>query len=50
MNSLAVIYPDLHRPGQNFAGRLVRLNIGLETPSDLIADLKTALAELPPVR
>ena len=47
VNSLAVVYPDIDRPGQNFGGRLVRLNIGLETPSDLIADLEAALATLP---
>ncbi len=50
VNSLAVVYPDIDRPGQDFGGRLVRLNIGLETPSDLIADLEAALAELPSVR
>ena len=33
VNSLAVVYPDLDRPGQDFGGRLVRLNIGLEAPS-----------------
>ena len=47
VNSLAVVYPDLDRPGQDFGGRLVRLNIGLEAPSDLIADLEAALAGLP---
>ncbi len=47
VNSLAVIYPDIDRPGKDFGGRLVRLNIGLEAPSDLIADLRVALADLP---
>jgi cystathionine beta-lyase len=47
VNSLAVVYPDIDRPGQDFGGRLVRLNIGLETPSDLIADLEAALVGLP---
>ena len=47
VNSLAVVYPDLDRPGQDFGGRLVRLNIGLEAPSDLIADLEAALASIP---
>lgn len=47
VNSLAVIYPDLRRPSKNFNGRLVRLNIGLENPSDLITDLANALKELP---
>jgi cystathionine beta-lyase/cystathionine gamma-synthase len=28
---------------QNYDGRLVRLNVGLEDPSDLIADLNQAL-------
>ena len=39
VNSLAVVYPDLIRPGQDFAGRIVRLNIGLETVDDLILTL-----------
>lgn len=41
--SLAMIYPRLQRPDRNYGGRLVRLNIGLEEPEDLIADLKQAL-------
>ena len=44
VTSLAVVYPDLDRPGQDFSGRLVRLNIGLESPDDLIADLQQAIA------
>lgn len=44
VTSLAVVYPDLDRPGQDFAGRLVRLNIGLETTDDLIADLEQAIS------
>jgi cystathionine beta-lyase len=44
VNSLAVVYPDLDRPGKDFGGRLVRLNIGLESPDDLIADLDAAMA------
>ena len=44
VNSLAVVYPNLDRPGQDFGGRLVRLNIGLESSDDLIADLQQAIA------
>lgn len=43
VNSLAIVYPDVERPGQDYAGRLVRLNIGLEHTDDLIRDLKSAL-------
>ena len=43
VTSLAVVYPALDRPGKNYGGRLVRLNIGLENPDDLITDLKNAL-------
>ena len=46
VNSLAVVYPDLDRPNQNFGGRIVRLNIGLENTDDLIADLARALPAL----
>ena len=42
VNSLAVVYPDLIRPTQDFAGRIVRLNIGLEDVDDLISDLEQA--------
>jgi cysteine-S-conjugate beta-lyase len=41
--SLAMIYPDLRRPNRDYQGRLVRLNIGLEEPNDLIEDLSRAL-------
>ena len=34
---------QLVRPEKNFGGRLVRLNIGLEEPDDLIADLEAAI-------
>jgi len=37
--SLALGYPSLDRPGKNYSGRLVRLNVGLEDTKDLIADL-----------
>jgi cystathionine beta-lyase len=43
VTSLAVVYPDLDRPGKDFGGRLVRLNIGLENPDDLISDLEQAI-------
>jgi len=37
-------YPDLKRPTPEDGPRLVRLNIGLEHPADLIADLEQAMA------
>jgi cystathionine beta-lyase len=43
VTSLAVVYPDLDRPGKDYGGRLVRLNVGLEQPSDLISDLEDAM-------
>ncbi|MDG2404740.1 MAG: PLP-dependent transferase, partial [Paracoccaceae bacterium] len=43
VTSLAVVYPALDRPSQNYGERLVRFNIGLEDPDDLISDLKNAL-------
>jgi cystathionine beta-lyase len=46
VTSLVVVYPNLDRPGQNYGGRLVRLNIGLEEPADLTADLAQALNEM----
>jgi cysteine-S-conjugate beta-lyase len=46
VTSLVVAYPSLERPGQNYAGRLVRLNVGLEEPSDLIADLAQSLIKM----
>ncbi|MGB0843880.1 MAG: PLP-dependent transferase, partial [Alphaproteobacteria bacterium] len=45
VTSLAVVYPDIDRPGRDYAGRLVRLNIGLEQPADLIHDLEHAMNE-----
>jgi cystathionine beta-lyase len=50
VNSLAVVYPGLDRPTQDFGGRIVRLNIGLETPADLITDLETAMAVMATIR
>jgi cystathionine beta-lyase len=41
--SLAMIFPQLQRPNRSYDGRLVRLNIGLEEPEDLIEDLARAL-------
>ena len=46
INSLALIYPDLQRPAQDFGGRIVRLNIGLEKVEDLTDDLVQAMAQL----
>jgi cysteine-S-conjugate beta-lyase len=45
-HSLAVAFPGLDRPSGDYAGRIVRFNIGLEEPSDLIADLARALQGL----
>jgi cystathionine beta-lyase len=45
VHSLAVPYPDLLRTSSTpHRGSLVRLNIGLEAPDDLIADLAQGLA------
>jgi cysteine-S-conjugate beta-lyase len=44
VTSLVVVYPNLQRPGRSYGGRLVRLNVGLEEPSDLLADLAQALS------
>lgn len=46
VHSLVVAYPDLIRPNQDFAGRIVRLNIGLETVDDLISDLEQAFGNM----
>jgi cystathionine beta-lyase len=43
VTSLAIAYPLLDRPGKDYEGRLVRLNVGLEEPEDLIADLSAGL-------
>src|SRR3984957_17978318 len=45
--SLALVYPNLQRPVKHYAGRLVRLNVGLEEGSDLIADLAQSLNSMP---
>jgi cystathionine beta-lyase len=46
VHSLAVVYPDLQRPNQDFGGRIVRLNIGLEKVEDLTSDLAQAMAKI----
>ena len=43
---MALVYPSLERPGKQYAGRIVRLNFGLEEHEDLIDDLAAALAIL----
>lgn len=43
-NSLVMTYAMLRRPTPDTGPLLVRLNIGLEDPQDLIEDLKAALA------
>jgi len=45
-HSLAMAYPGLERPTGDYAGRIVRLNIGLEEPADLIEDLTSAIQGL----
>ena len=44
-NSLVMTYGHLHRPTPETGPLLVRLNIGLEDPQDLIEDLEQALAK-----
>ncbi len=44
--SLAMVYPGLHRPNRDYKDRLVRLNIGLEEPEDLIADIRSAIEKI----
>ena len=46
VTSLVMGYPELTRPGLNYAGRIVRLNIGLEDTSDLISDLSRAFTSI----
>jgi cystathionine beta-lyase len=46
VTSLALAYPLLDRPGKQYAGRIVRLNIGLEEKEDLVGDLAAAFATL----
>jgi cysteine-S-conjugate beta-lyase len=42
--SLVMAYESLGRQNRNYGRQLVRLNIGLEEPQDLIADLEQAFA------
>ncbi|QDP18507.1 cystathionine beta-lyase [Sphingomonas xanthus] len=44
-HSIAICYSDLKRPTPELGPLLVRLNIGLEDPADLIDDLDQALAK-----
>ena len=46
VTSLVMAYPTLDRLDECYHGRIVRLNIGLEEPEYLIADLTTAFASL----
>jgi cystathionine beta-lyase len=46
VTSLAIIYRSIVRPGRDFGGRLVRLNVGLEEVGDLIGDLAQALGAM----
>jgi len=45
VTSLVMAYPDLARLDQGRRARLVRLNVGLEEPADLIDDLQQAIAQ-----
>jgi cystathionine beta-lyase len=45
VTSLVMAYPDLARLDQGRRARLVRLNVGLEEPADLIDDLRQAIAQ-----
>ncbi|MGO4674926.1 cystathionine beta-lyase [Bosea sp. 2YAB26] len=45
-HSLAMAYPPLPRTQRGYDGRIVRLNVGLEEPADLIADLEQALKQV----
>jgi cystathionine beta-lyase len=44
VTSLVMAYESLGRTNRNYGRSLVRLNIGLEEPEDLIADIEQALA------
>jgi cysteine-S-conjugate beta-lyase len=45
VTSLVMAYPDLARLDEGRRARLVRLNVGLEEPADLIDDLQQAIAQ-----
>jgi cystathionine beta-lyase len=42
VTSLVMAYPSLNHSNTNYAGKIVRLNIGLEDPEDLKEDLANA--------
>lgn len=42
--ALVMLYPEIKRGDRDYGGRLVRLNVGLEDPADLIDDLSRALS------
>jgi cysteine-S-conjugate beta-lyase len=42
VTSLVMAYPHLYRRVRHYDNRIVRLNVGLEEPDDLIADLRRA--------
>jgi cystathionine beta-lyase len=44
VTALAMTYAVLDRPGQSYGGRIVRLNVGLEEPKDLIEDIQQSLS------
>jgi cystathionine beta-lyase len=45
VTSLVMAYESLGRANRNYGRQLVRLNIGLEDPQDLIADLEQAIKQ-----
>ena len=46
VTSVVMGYPELNRTVTRFTGQIVRFGIGLEEPTDLIADLERAFAAL----
>jgi cystathionine beta-lyase len=46
VTSLVMAYPTLDHSNTNYAGRIVRFNIGFEDPDDLKEDLAIAFANL----
>ncbi|MDA3913976.1 cystathionine beta-lyase [Oleiagrimonas sp.] len=46
VRSLAMTYPTRRDLARRYGGEILRLNIGLEAPDDLIADLQAALGTL----
>ena len=45
-HSLVMAYPKLTGAQRGYEGRIVRLNVGLEEPADLIADLRHSLSQI----